>query len=141
MPNRLVLAGMGGKSGVIYSFQTTAASSGPTVLSHPDYLLEFVVSDTYLTGETLPLKWNLTRKDGSVVQEPTSATVTMRDSSGNQVGSTLSANPAAIGAQTTQELAALWTPPSVGVFTAKLVVSITDTDTQIRADTVIISVS
>ena len=112
---------------------------GLFVSSHPDYELEFVEDNAYYAGERRPLKWELTRKDGSECAVPTSGTITVY-SSGVAVA-TLTPDVESSMPAATQVVAALWTVPvPPGLYLAEIDLHI-GSDTQIRSDRQLLKVT
>lgn len=71
----------------LFFFPGDDAIGSINVASHPDYTVAFISpSVNLLLGETFPLKWTLVRNDGSLVDPPTSAAVTIYWADGTQEG-------------------------------------------------------
>lgn len=110
---------------------------GLTVMAHPDYVLTYTEDDVLFAGDNPPLKWTITRKDGTNVAVPSAAAVSVKDTLDSEVDSLTPDLESAVPA-IEQVLAALWSVRPRGTYTAQLTVTI-GTDNQIRSDRVILT--
>ena len=100
---------------------SSGGSGGLAVATHPDYNVVWAEDqDIYLNGETFPLKWTITRKDGANVAVPSTASVVITQVQSGDLVETLTPDLESGVAALTQVLAADWTPPGSGSYYVEL---------------------
>ncbi len=104
---------------------------GLTVAAHPDYLFDPDNASPFYAGDIAPLKWSVTRKDGTTPDNPISATIHVLDS-GRALVDTLTPDLDPSPPSGSLVLAALWTVRPAGNYTAQLTITM-PADGQVRS--------